>query len=237
MWFFVSKDLRRSYSRPTTVPFATVSKVSLLDDCEYVCTLPAIIPYARIVASSMERLGPTSPKTTSPVAFRIWCCDLSAEWWLIGEGTMRERVSPYPLPIASTGFHNACKRQVRVCTVSTVWLLRVSVCSMWLFLVCVPLPLTCHLALSTRTRAFRRLLSMESKKGSARKEPHAVSTKMRLNVENQRARSHLRACLLVYRVCRVQLRVPVRHRRLLYLRHKTHLEQESTQRPVKRRTK
>ena len=43
--------------------------------------------------------GPTSPKTTSPVAFRIWCCDLSAEWWLIGEGTMRERVSPYPLPI------------------------------------------------------------------------------------------------------------------------------------------
>ena len=144
MWFFVSKDLRRSYSRPTTVPFATVSMVSLFDDCEYVCTLPAIIPYARVVASSMERLGPTSPKTTSPVAFRIWCCDLSAEWWLIGRGTMRESVSPYPLPIASTGFHNACKRQVRVCTVSTVWLWRVSVCSMWLFLVCVAL--TTHLS-------------------------------------------------------------------------------------------
>ena len=114
VWFFVSKDLRRVYSRPTTVSFATVSMVSLFDGYEHVCTLPAIIPYARMVASSMERLGPTSPKTTSPVAFRIWCCDLSAEWWLIGEGTMRESVS--------TGFPNACKRHVRVCTVLTVWL-------------------------------------------------------------------------------------------------------------------
>ena len=95
-------------------------------------------------------------------------------------------------------------------------------------------PFTTHL--SPRTlhshTCLQETVVNGKQKGKCTKQPHAVSTKMRQNVENQCARSHFRACLLVYHVSRVQLRVPVRHRRLLYLRHKTHLEQESTQRPV-----